>query len=154
MTDITRNRYDLLRPPKSPTNSQQSVESSAAGSSSIVQYHTKGEFQPVVPIVSSGQEYQPEETESEIFQPTADAQLLERTSDIPKEVEEAYIPSVETNLDAGRESEAQPQVQYSAWDASRSVSRIVGEMGVLIMKQSPSARGLLARGLEFPSDSL
>lgn len=84
-----------------------------------MQYHTKGEFQPVVPIVSSSQEYQPEETESEIFHPTAEGPSHETTSEIPKEVEEAYVPPVETNLDKGKEPEVQPQVQYSAWDASR-----------------------------------
>ncbi|PVH85107.1 glycosyltransferase family 8 protein [Cadophora sp. DSE1049] len=99
---------------------ESSVESSAEGSSSIVQYHTKGEFQPVVPIVSSGQECQPDETESEIFQPTVEGPLHETTSEIPKEVEEAYVPPVETNLDKGKEPEAQPEIQYSAWDASRA----------------------------------
>lgn len=98
------------------------MESSAEGSSSIVQYHTKGEFQPVVPIVSSGQEFQPDETESEIFQPTTEGPLHETASEIPKEVEEAYVPPVETNLDKGKERETQPDVQYSAWDASRSAS--------------------------------
>lgn len=33
------------------TNNQQSAESTAGGSSTIVQYHTKGEFLPVVPII-------------------------------------------------------------------------------------------------------
>lgn len=75
----------------------------------------------MVPIVSSGQEFRPDETESEIFQPTAEGPLHEAASEIPKEVEEAYVPPVETNLDKGKKPEAQPDVQYSAWDASRSV---------------------------------
>ncbi|KAH7418190.1 nucleotide-diphospho-sugar transferase [Cadophora sp. MPI-SDFR-AT-0126] len=99
---------------------ESSVESTVEGSSSIVQYHTKGEFQPVAPIVSGGQKYQPDEIESEIFQPTAEWPLHETTSEIPKEVEEAYVPPVETNLDKGKEPEAQPEIQYSAWDASRA----------------------------------
>jgi len=87
-----------------------------------VQYHTKGEFQPVVPIVSSSQSYQTEETESEseIFHPTAEEPLHE-TTEIPKELEEAYIPPVqpapEPYVDKGKE----PEIHYAPWDASRSV---------------------------------
>jgi glycogenin glucosyltransferase len=77
----------------------------------IIQYHTKGEFQPVVPIVAIIPPDQSTKTDSEIFYPTTE-QPLHETADIPKEVEEAYVPPVETNLEKGH---------YSAWDASRLV---------------------------------
>ncbi|KAK0113131.1 glycogenin glucosyltransferase [Cadophora gregata] len=99
---------------------ESSVRNSAGGSSLIVQYHTKGEFLPIVPIVSSGREYQSDETDSEIFHPTAGGPLHETTSEILEEVEEAYVPPVETDLDKGDEPEAQHEIQYSAWDASRA----------------------------------
>lgn len=108
----------------------------------------------MVPIVSSGQEYQPEETESENFQSTAEEPLHETASEIPKEVDEGHVPPVETNLDKGKEPEAQPQVQYSAWDASKSVFRLREMRRVLTLKQSPPTRRLSTRGLEFPSDAL
>jgi glycogenin glucosyltransferase len=95
-------------------NVQQSVESAAEGAPSIVQYHTKGEFQPVAPIVSSSQASAPEETESEIFQPATEKPLHE-TTEIPKAVEEAYVPPVQTNVDK------QPEVHYTSWDASKLV---------------------------------
>ncbi|KAL2074448.1 hypothetical protein VTL71DRAFT_8226 [Oculimacula yallundae] len=98
---------------------ESSVESSVEGSSSIVQYHTKGEFQPVVPIVSSGQNYQHEESDSENFQPATDAPLQNYATETPKEVEEAYVPPVQT-IPEEKEPEAQPEVQYSAWDASKA----------------------------------
>jgi glycogenin glucosyltransferase len=79
----------------------------------IVQYHTKGEFQPVVPIVSSSQAYQPEETESEIIH-TAAEQPLHEIAEISKEVE-AYVPLADTNV------EKEQREHYSAWDASRLV---------------------------------
>lgn len=84
--------------------------------SSIVQYHTKGEFQPVVPIVSSSQAYQPEVTESEIIHPVAELPLHE-ISEISREVEEAYISPEATS----EEKEQKEQKEhYSAWDASRA----------------------------------
>ena len=95
-------------------NVLQSVESAAEGAPPIVQYHTKGEFQPVAPIVSSSLASAPEETESEIFQPTTEEPLHE-TAEIPKAVEEAYVPPVQTNVDK------QPEVQYTSWDASKLV---------------------------------
>ncbi|KUJ20930.1 nucleotide-diphospho-sugar transferase [Mollisia scopiformis] len=104
---------------------QQSVDSSSQGASTIVHYHTKGEFQPIAPIVS--QAYQPEQTDSEIFQPTAAAeQSLHETTDIPRDVEVAYVPPVQTNLETHHdppsyyEPPKEPEVQYSAWDASRA----------------------------------
>jgi glycogenin glucosyltransferase len=93
---------------------QQSAESAAERAPSIVQYHTKGEFQPVAPIVSSSQASAPEETESELFQPTTEEPLHE-TTEIPKAVEEAYVPPVQTNVDK------QPEVHYTSWDASKLV---------------------------------
>ncbi|CZT49234.1 related to glycogenin-2 beta [Rhynchosporium secalis] len=101
---------------------ESSVESSREGSSSIVQYHTKGEFRPVVPIVSSGQEYQPEEIESERSKPKPEEQLLDTTPKVLIEVHEAYVPPVQTNSEKEKEPEPVPeaQVQYSAWDASKA----------------------------------
>ncbi|TVY30080.1 Glycogenin-1 [Lachnellula hyalina] len=99
---------------------ESSVDSSSTGNSTIVQYHTKGEYRPVVPIISvtsSSQAYQPEETESEIPPKTAEEPLHERP-ELPKEVEEAYLPPIETRLDKGREPEA-PVQQFMSWDASR-----------------------------------
>jgi glycogenin glucosyltransferase len=95
-------------------NVQQSVESTAERAPPIVQYHTKGEFQPVAPIVSSSQAPAPEETEREIFQPPIDEPLHE-TTETPKAVEQAYVPPVQTNVDK------QPEVHYTSWDASKLV---------------------------------
>ena len=103
---------------------QQSVESSAQGNSTIVHYHTKGEFQPVIPIVSitsSSQAHLPEEPEGEIPHLAAEEPLHE-TNEIPKEVEEAYAPPAQTNLDKGKEPEKAPVQPFHSWDASRSVS--------------------------------
>lgn len=104
-------------------NLKQSVDSSSTGNSTIVQYHTKGEYRPVLPIISvtsSSQAFQPEETESEIS-PNIAKEPLHKTPELPKEVEEAYLPPVETRLDKGKEREA-PVQQFSSWDASRLVS--------------------------------
>lgn len=131
---------------------QQSVESSLEGASSIVQYHTKGEFQPSVPIVSSYQAHQPEETECEtvqraIEQPLSIEQSLyieqpfsveqsfhieqpfHETAENPRDVDEAYVPPVQTSLEANLEEEhvqdpAPPpapvhEIQFSTWDASK-----------------------------------
>jgi hypothetical protein len=117
MTDTTENPYVLYSLYEEYLlKLYQSSESASVAP--IVQYHTKGEFQPVVPvvpIVSSSQAYQPEETESEIFHPTVVGEPLHETTEIVKGVEEAYIPPVQTNV------EKEQVVQYSAWDASRSV---------------------------------
>jgi glycogenin glucosyltransferase len=86
--------------------SSQSTDSSAQG---IVQYHTKGELQPVSPYVST-------ETDSEAFHPTIEEPLHE-TIETPKEVEEAYIPPIETNVE---KEQKEREIQYAAWDASRS----------------------------------
>lgn len=107
------------------TENRQSVDSSSQGSSTIVHYHTKGEFQPVAPIVS--QAYQPEQTDSEIFQPPAAAteQPLHESTEPPREVEVAYVPPVQTNVETYHQPQPhyeppkEPEVQYSAWDASR-----------------------------------
>ncbi|KAF4628562.1 hypothetical protein G7Y89_g9591 [Cudoniella acicularis] len=119
-----------------PLRTQQSVDSSTHGSSTIVHYHTKGEFQPLQPPISSdqvypsqvyhGQAYRTEEprheiihvesgqenvtphpaieSESEIFHATVE-QPLHETVEIPREVEEAYVPPVQTNLEREREPE-------------------------------------------------
>ncbi|KAK2629029.1 hypothetical protein QTJ16_002132 [Diplocarpon rosae] len=94
---------------------ESSVESSWEGASSIVQYHTRGEFQPVVPNPLTGQEHKPE-TERENVQPTAEESLQETAPESQSEVDEAYAAPVQSNF----EPEPQPQVQYSAWDASRA----------------------------------
>jgi glycogenin glucosyltransferase len=81
----------------------------------------------VAPIVSSHQAYQPEQTDSEIFQPTAAEQPLHETTEIPRDVEVAYVPPVQTNVETHHEPyhetyhepPKEPEVQYSAWDASR-----------------------------------
>ena len=101
-----------------------------------MQYHTKGEFQPFVPVVSISPAYQPEQSESEIFHATAEQPLHEIT-EMPKEVEEAYVPPAQTNLEAETPPEPQaepqaepqpayqpdPEVHYAPWDASRLVKR-------------------------------
>ncbi|KAG0646951.1 Glycogenin-1 [Hyphodiscus hymeniophilus] len=80
---------------------KQSVDSSAQGIAPIVQYHTKGEFQPVAPIVST------QATESETYNPSTEEPLHETTETI-REVEEAYVPPVEMNVEQERkEKEAQ-----------------------------------------------
>jgi glycogenin glucosyltransferase len=81
-----------------------------------VQYYVKGEYQPEVPVFSSSQAYQPGETEREIFQPTIEEPMIE-TTEIPKKLEEAYVPPVQTNVEK-REEES--RLAYSAWDASRA----------------------------------
>jgi glycogenin glucosyltransferase len=133
------NEVDTVKEPS--IDHQQSVQSSTEGAQSIVHYHTKGEFHPVVqnstkgefhpvvPIVSSNQAYQPEETEREIIQQTIEAPSYQ-SSEIPREEEEAYTPpvqrpSLEAHLDREQvhepEPEPEPVVHYSAWDASRYV---------------------------------
>lgn len=103
---------------------QQSVESSAEGGQSIVQYHTKGEFHPiVVPNVSSSQAYQPEETESEIMppqqtieppfsqaplyqsEPFSQSEPFYQAAEAPRDEEEAYCPPVEQSLEGNLERE-------------------------------------------------
>jgi glycogenin glucosyltransferase len=76
---------------------------------------------PIVSVTSSSQAYPPEETESEISHPAVEEPLHE-TIEIPKEVEEAYVPPVQTNLDKGKEPEQAPVQPFHSWDASRSVS--------------------------------
>jgi glycogenin glucosyltransferase len=89
----------------------------------------------VPPAIAIAPAYQPEESDSEIVHPSAE-QPLHETIEIPKEVEEAYVPPVRTNLEAERQPEPQPEPQpeyrpepeiiYAPWDASRSVvQRIV-----------------------------
>lgn len=85
----------------------------------------------MAPAISITPAYQPEESDSEIFHPSAE-QPLHETIEIPKEVEEAYVPPVQTNLEAERQPEPQPEPQpeyhpeaeiiYAPWDASRSVA--------------------------------
>ncbi|TVY42707.1 Glycogenin [Lachnellula occidentalis] len=69
---------------------ESSVDSSSTGNSTIVQYYTKGEYRPVIPIISvtsSSQAYQPEETEK-------------------------------NSLDKGKEPATAQE--FSSWDASRA----------------------------------
>lgn len=111
---------------------QQSVESSARGGQSLVHYLTKGEFNPTpiastIPI-STSQEVQPEETESEILQQNIESPHHD-SYQTPREEDEAYIgpvhPHSGTTLEKEQEPEPEqervPVVQYSAWDAGRYV---------------------------------
>jgi glycogenin len=66
---------------------------------------------PVIPVVSVTPASL--DTEVEIFQPTTEEPMHE-TAEIPKEVEEAYVPPVVTPVDKGK----QPEI-YSSWDASK-----------------------------------
>jgi glycogenin glucosyltransferase len=107
---------------------EQSVRSTPEGASTIVQYHTKGEFQPVAPAITITPTHQPEERDSEIFHPSAE-QPLHETIEIPEEVEEAYVPPAQTNLEAESQPEPlpepeyhpEPEITYAPWDASRLV---------------------------------
>ena len=90
---------------------KQSADSTAQGIAPIVQYHTKGEFQPATPIVST------HETDNEILHPPTEEPLHE-TIETPKQVEEAYVPPVETNVER---EQKEKEAQYAAWDASRWV---------------------------------
>jgi glycogenin glucosyltransferase len=119
-------------------NSQQSVDSTAQG---IVQYHTKGEFQPVTPIVST------EETESEIFHPTTEEPLHE-TIEIPKEVEEAYVPPVETAVER---EQGERETQFAAWDASRFVSWRKYKLQMLIISRAPPPADSQPEASNFPA---
>ena len=92
-------------------NSKQSVDSTPQGISPIVQYHTKGEFHPVTPLVSI------QETASEISYPSTEEPLHE-TIKIPEQVEETSVPPVETNVE---KEQKESDIQYAAWDARRSV---------------------------------
>jgi glycogenin glucosyltransferase len=94
------------------TNSIKSSESTPIPP--IVQYHTMGEFQPVVPTLSITQAHQPESA-SEIFHPTVE-QPLHQTSEPANIVEEAYMPPAEPN------TVQEQTAHYNAWDASRLVS--------------------------------
>ena len=94
-------------------NLEQSVDITSREISPIVQYHTKGEFQPVPPTVSTM------ETESETFHSTTEEPLHEAI-EIPKEVEEAYVPPIETRVE---KEQKESEIQFAAWDASRSVHR-------------------------------
>jgi glycogenin len=88
----------------------------------------------VAPAITITPAHQPEESDSEIFHPSAE-QPLHEIIEIPKEVEEAYVPPVQTNLEADTQPEPQPgpeyhpephpepEITYAPWDASRSVVR-------------------------------
>jgi glycogenin len=85
----------------------------------------------VAPAFSISPGPQSEQSESEIFHHPSAEQPLHETIEIPKEVEEAYVPPVQTNLEAERQPEPQPEpepeyhpepeITYAPWDASRSV---------------------------------
>lgn len=136
MTDIIENPYvgSIMIFTDPQLTSKQSVKSTAQGASTIVHYHTKGEFQPPAPVTSIPPAYQPEETDSETFHPSAELPLHE-TIELPKEMEEAYAAPVHTNPEAEKYLEPQPESQpesqpeyhpepeiiYAPWDASRSV---------------------------------
>lgn len=94
-----------------------------------MQYHTKGEFQPV----SSGHEYQSEKTENDNLSPIAEEPSPEGETIISREEEKkekekeegeekAHVPSVHANSDEATEPEDRTPAQASSstWDASRS----------------------------------
>ncbi|TAQ85181.1 hypothetical protein B7494_g6511 [Chlorociboria aeruginascens] len=92
---------------------ESSVDSSAHGISPTVQYYVKGEFNPIVPIVSITQ------SESEISHPAVEPPMHE-TSEIAQEVEEVretYVPPVETSVEEKQED--RQEIPYYTWDASR-----------------------------------
>lgn len=124
---------------------ESSVESSPQGAQSIVQYHTKGEFHPIVPVIASSYSYnyQPEQTESETVQqaieqpfdasqPFYASQPLYASAEVPRVEEEAYVPpvqsSLEGNLERGRgpepvpepAPEPVPEIEYTTWDAAKA----------------------------------
>ena len=86
----------------------------------------------MAPAITVTPAHQPPESDSEIIHPSVE-QPLHETSEIPKEVEEAYVPPVQTNLEAEKQPEPQPESQpeyhpepeivYAPWDASRSVPK-------------------------------
>jgi glycogenin glucosyltransferase len=132
------NNVDIVEEPS--IDHPQPVETYTAGTQSIVHYHTKGEFHPAVPVVSSSQAYQPEETKSEKIQQSIDAPFHE-PAELPRHEEEAYVAPVQASLEASPawehvhvpvhepepepepepQPEPVPEVQYSPWDASRFV---------------------------------
>jgi glycogenin glucosyltransferase len=97
----------------------------------IVQYHVQGEFQPPVesgPSQSKG-------TECEPFQPTTEGPLHE-TTEIPQEIEVAYVPPVETH--AAKEKDR--EFSYSSWDARKLVVRIIETSALTITRTPPPAK--------------
>ena len=122
-------------------SSQQSVDSTAQGIAPIVQYHTKGEFQPVTPIVSTV------ETASEVFQPTTEEPRHE-TTEIPREVDEAYVPPVETTVE---QEQKERESQFAAWDASRLVHRRERNFQMLIIGRAPPPADSQPEASNFPA---
>lgn len=96
-----------------PLDPQQSVDSSPHVVAPIVQYHTKGEFQPVTPLVSTAQK----QADAEISHPSFEEPWRE-TIETPQHIEGTYIPPGGTSWE--KEQKA-PEVQYEAWDARMSV---------------------------------
>ena len=129
----------------------------ASPGASIVQYHTAGEFHPVqstAPVVSTTQEYQPEEADSETIHPTTEDSQQETTEIQPQQKEEeAYDVLVGEEPKVEREQKP----QYAAWDASRLVTPrclLIGVYNLLIPYQSPSTCRLATRSPQFPRYAL
>lgn len=91
-------------------NVTKSVDSTSRGASSVVQYHTVGEYRPPVPTISIS-----DHGESPSAPITSAEEPLHETTEIPKEVEEGSVPPVETA------AEKQRQIAYSTWDPSKYV---------------------------------
>jgi glycogenin glucosyltransferase len=101
-------------------NFKQSVDSTAEGPAPLVQYHTKGEFQPFTPFVpTSTQTGDAEAFRSSVEEPLHETAETTEMVETPKEVEESYVPPAETNVEAEHKER---EIQFTPWDARRSVS--------------------------------
>lgn len=102
--------------------SSKSVQPAAEPSAPLVQYHVKGEFHPVCPIISSSKASQSEGIVSEILLPATEEPLHETTEIVEeaKVVEQVEaVPALPVQSIPQKEEEREPQ--YSSWDASKSV---------------------------------
>jgi glycogenin glucosyltransferase len=102
--------------------SSKSVQPAAEPSAPLVQYHVKGEFHPVSPIISSSKASQSEGIVSEILLPATEEPLHETTEIVEeaKVVEQVEaVPALPVQSIPQKEEEREPQ--YSSWDASKSV---------------------------------
>ncbi|KAL3428112.1 glycosyl transferase family 8 [Phlyctema vagabunda] len=89
---------------------ESSVDSSSTGISPLVQYHTKGEYQPPSFVITSPAA----ETDSEIFHPVHEKQNEQPTVEGASPAPEVH-ESKEVEV-----TEAPVTEQYSAWDASKA----------------------------------
>lgn len=151
----------------------QSVDSTPKGKSTIVHYHTRGEFQPVPPPLitvsevpeshDGGYQAVPEEpygatgNESEPLSTTAqtDSEIIHTTTESPlhenaeyaREAEEAYVSPAQEPA----HKEPEREITYTTWDASRSASSnpmLTGSITDYL--QGPTTVRLPPRSLQFP----